>query len=90
MQSATYFSPINCLKSMHEMKSCYCEIFWWKYGIICQVKISCDFPKLMLVLGCQLCFRPLCVTGRKLKTWKIWTAKVPLDLHLLCLKCGLY
>jgi len=29
------------------------------------VKINCDFPKLRLVSGCQLCFWPVCVYWRE-------------------------
>jgi len=31
------------------------------------LKVRCDIPKLRLVSGCQLCFRPLCIYWREIK-----------------------
>jgi len=57
---------------MYEMNSYYYDLLWWKFvfDIICYVKVSCDFLKLKLVSGCQLCFRSLCVYRREIKNLK--------------------
>jgi len=54
------------------MNSYYYELFWGKFSfdIICYVKVSCDFPKLRLVSGCQLCFWSLCAYRREIKNLK--------------------
>jgi len=47
IQSVTYFSSINYIKSIHEMNSYYNEDFWRKCGfdVVYYVKVSYDFPK---------------------------------------------